>query len=83
MRGLTDVEEEALGLVLRESGLPGDCRYCDTSPHFSQPDAVFLALHARGLVHVVACSVTPDAFHCDITDRGRLALRLAAASRAA
>jgi len=89
MRGLTLAEEDALRLVAEsETGAEHlDCRACKdvrrgrSGPDYSMDDSIFDALFSRGLLHVERCRVEAGALHCTLTSAGRLALRLAAATR--
>jgi hypothetical protein len=86
MRGLTSEEEDALRTVIEHETGHQDCGACRSArpsdePSYSLPDAVFHRLHARGLLHIEPCRVEKGALHCMITSNGKLALRLAQATR--
>jgi hypothetical protein len=77
MHWLTIDEEDVL---LEISSAYPHADHEDVSP-YTHPDDVCDRLVARGLARETPCPTDPDAIHMEITDTGRLLLRLAGAVR--
>jgi hypothetical protein len=76
MRGLTPSEFESLTHVERDMSL-GKCDPECAVDFFEQSSGLLDSLVSRGLLVPAPCPYLPGAPHLDLTELGRLALRLA------